>query len=102
MSKMTTCMSHGASTGLQALGVFDTSAETAYPALLAQRAVQCMLKVVAQSQLSLQALPRLHDLVTAAQDKQSRCHSQLIPEFHPFSKQSQQQGPKPPGSSFRG
>ena len=58
-----------------------------------------MLKVVAQSQLSLQALPRLHDLVTAAQGKQSRCHSQLIPEFHPFSKQlvseSQQQGTNP-------
>ena len=74
--------------------VFDTSAEAAYPALLAQRAVQCMLKVVAQRQLSLQAPPRLHDLATAAQGR----HSQLIPEFHHFSKQlasePQQQGTK--------
>ena len=79
--------------------VFDTSAEAAYPALLAQRAVQCMLKVVAQRQLSLQAPPRLHDLATAAQGKQSRRHSQLIPEFHHFSKQLASE-PQQPGTKF--
>ena len=68
--------------------VFDTSAEAAYPALLSQRAAQCMLEVVKQRQLTLQAPPRLHDLATAAQGKQSKRHAQLIPEFHHFKKQS--------------
>ena len=79
--------------------VFDTSAEAAYPALLAQRAVQCMLKVVSQRKLSLQAPPRLHDLATAAQGKQSRRHAQLIPEFHHFSKQLASE-PQQPGTKF--
>ena len=66
--------------------VFDTAAEAAYPMLLAQRAAACMLKVVAQRRLSLQAPPRLHDLATAAQGKQTRRHPPLIPEFHHFTK----------------
>ena len=79
--------------------VFDTSAEAAYPALLAQRAVECMLKVVTQRKLSLHALPRLHDLATAAQGKQSGRHLQLIPEFHCFSKQLASE-PQQPGTKL--
>ena len=70
--------------------VFDTAAEAAYPMLLAQRAAACMLRVVAQRHLSLQAPPRLHDLATAAQGKQTKRHPPLItsPEslwMHPYS-----------------
>ena len=68
-------------------------------ALLAQRAVECMLKVVTQRKLSLHALPRLHDLATAAQGKQSGRHLQLIPEFHHFSKQLASE-PQQPGTKL--
>ena len=67
-------------------GVFDTAAEAAYPMLLAQRAAACMLNVVTQRHLSLQAPPRLHDLATAAQGKQTKRHPPLIPEFHHFTR----------------
>ena len=85
-AKMTMHTRPGASIGQLVRGFFDTAAEAAYPMLLAQRAAACMLNVVTQRHLSLQAPPRLHDLATAAQGKQTKRHPPLIPEFHHFTR----------------
>ena len=79
--------------------VFDTSAEAAYPVLLAQRAAECMVKLAKDRNLALQAPLRLHDMSTAAQGKQSRKHPPLIPEFHHFVKQ-RSSTPLAPGSKL--
>ena len=67
--------------------IFDTSAEAAYPMLLAQRVAACMVKVAHARKLSLQPPLRIHDLSTAALGKQSKKHPPLIPEYHHFVNQ---------------
>ena len=67
--------------------VFDTSTEAAYPALLAQRVVSCLIQEAKNRQISLEKPLRLHDAATAVQGKQSKRHKPLIPEFHHFVKQ---------------
>ena len=66
--------------------VFDTASEAAYPVVLAQRAVACLVDVAIQRGYNLTKLNRLHDMSTAVQAKQTRKHKPLIPEFHHFSK----------------
>jgi hypothetical protein len=67
--------------------VFDTSTEAAYPALLAQRVVSCLIQEAKARHISLDRPLRLHDAATAVQGKQSKRHKPLIPEFHHFAKQ---------------
>ena len=66
--------------------IFDTASEAAYPVVLAQRAVACLVDVAIQRGYNLTKLTRLHDMSTAVQAKQTRKHKPLIPEFHHFSK----------------
>jgi hypothetical protein len=77
--------------------VFDTATEAAYPALLAQRAIACLVDVAKARAFSLEKAPRLHDKATAALGKQSKKHKPLIPEYHHFAKHPASL-PLPPGS----
>eukprot|EP00435_Cladocopium_sp_Y103_P041033 s2882_g11.t1 len=62
--------------------VFDTSAEAHYPALLAQRATECLIRFFTLQGLTVQKPLRLHDKSTAMQGKQSRKHRSLVPDYH--------------------
>ena len=67
--------------------IFDTSSEAAYPTLLCQRAVACLTKVAKARNFNLEKPLRLHDAATAVQNKQTKRHKPLVPEFHHFVKQ---------------
>ena len=67
---------------------FDTSTESAYPTLLAQRAAACLVKRATSDGLTLQSCVRLHDLATASTGKQTKKHKPLIPEYHHVSTQA--------------
>ena len=66
---------------------FDTSSESAYPNLLAQRAAACLSKHATSAGKSLHPKARLHDLATAALGRQSKKHKPLVPEYHHYSHQ---------------
>ena len=66
---------------------FDTSSESAYPTLLAQRVAACLSQHATAAGQSLQPKARLHDLATAALGRQSKKHKPLVPEYHHFSHQ---------------
>ena len=51
---------------------FDTASEAAYPTLLAQRAATCLVVHAKSKGWSLASRPKLHDLVTASLNKQSK------------------------------
>eukprot|EP00435_Cladocopium_sp_Y103_P010287 s5853_g2.t1 len=76
---------------------FDTSLEAAYPPLLAQRVVACLMRAAEARKFVLERPPRLHDLATAAQGQQTKRHKSLIPEFHHFVHQPAT-APLQPGS----
>ena len=78
---------------------FDTSGEAAYPPLLAQRVAECLVNVATSRQLPLHPVPRLHDLATAAQGRQSKKHQPLIPEFHRVTK-CPKEAAVPPGAKI--
>lgn len=67
---------------------FDTSTESAYPTLLAQRAAACLVKRATSDGLTLHPCVRLHDLATASTGKQTKKHKPLILEYHHFSTQA--------------
>ena len=77
--------------------IFDTSTEAAYPALLSQRAVACLVKVAQARAFTLQKPPRLHDKATAALGKQTKKHRPLLPEYHHFARHPTAL-PLPPGA----
>ena len=67
--------------------IFDTSSEAAYPTLLCQRVVACLIQVAKARNFNLEKPLRLHDAATAVQNKQTKRHKPLVPEFHHFVKQ---------------
>ena len=62
--------------------IFDTSTEAHYPALLAQRATECLLRFCHAQGLSVTKQLRLHDQSVAVQGKQSKKHRPIVPEYH--------------------
>ena len=62
--------------------VFDTSTEAHYPHLLAQRAVECLVRYFTARGFSVSKPLRLRDLSTAAQGKQTKKHRPLVPEYY--------------------
>ena len=78
---------------------FDTSVESAYPTLLAQRAAACLVERAKSDGLTLHPQVRLHDLATAATGKQTKKHKPLIPEYHHFSNKAKD-APLPEGAKI--
>ena len=66
---------------------FDTASEAAYPTLLCQRVVACLIQAAKARNFDLSQPLRLHDAATAVQNKQTKRHKPLVPEFHHFFKQ---------------
>ena len=87
--------------------IFDTSSEAADPTLLCQRVVACLIQVAKARNFNLEKPLRLHDAATAVQNKQTKRHKPLVPEFHHFVKQPASSAIQPgtnkvDGASFRG
>ena len=64
---------------------FDTSTESAYPTLLAQRIAACISQRAISAGQSLYPKARLQDLATAALGRQSKKHKPLVLEYHHFT-----------------
>ena len=77
--------------------VFDTATEAHYPHLLAQRAVECIVRSLLSRGFSVDKPLRLHDRSTAVQGKQSKKHKSLVPEYHRIV--SVKTGDPPPANS---
>ena len=62
--------------------VFDTASEAHYPALLAQRATECLLQHFLAKGIKVSRPLRLHDKSVAVQGKQTKKHRALVPEYY--------------------
>ena len=79
--KTTMPTNHGASDGEPALGS-SILPEAHYPALLAQRATECLLRHFLAKGIKVSRPLRLHDKSVAVQGKQTKKHRALVPEYY--------------------